>query len=72
MLVIGSLVVFVWRGLNAFYFRSNKIIFLLRLGLWVLLDLKLFPEDLKTSAWASLVRKLFKKIILVDLNQGRP
>ncbi|CRK94388.1 CLUMA_CG007896, isoform C [Clunio marinus] len=37
VLVIGSLVVFVWRGL------------------WVLLDLKLFPEDQKTSAWASLI-----------------
>lgn len=37
VLVIGSLVVFVWRGL------------------WVLLDLKLFPEDQTTSAWASLI-----------------
>ncbi|KAL7044166.1 hypothetical protein ACKWTF_001810 [Chironomus riparius] len=37
VLVIGSLVVFVWRGL------------------WVLLDLKLFPEDPTLSAWASLI-----------------
>ncbi|XP_040165325.1 uncharacterized protein LOC120901439 isoform X1 [Anopheles arabiensis] len=37
VLVIGSLVVFVWRGL------------------WVLLDLKLFPEDHGTSAWASII-----------------
>ncbi|ETN58915.1 fuseless [Anopheles darlingi] len=37
VLVIGSLVVFVWRGL------------------WVLLDLKLFPEDQGTSAWASVL-----------------
>ncbi|XP_070498973.1 uncharacterized protein [Chironomus tepperi] len=37
VLVIGSLVVFVWRGL------------------WVLLDLKLFPEDATVSAWASLI-----------------
>ncbi|XP_055548351.1 uncharacterized protein LOC129731960 isoform X2 [Wyeomyia smithii] len=35
VLVIGSLVVFVWRGL------------------WVLLDLKLFPEDRGLSAWSS-------------------
>lgn len=37
VLVIGSLVVFVWRGL------------------WVLLDLKLFPEDHALSAWASVL-----------------
>lgn len=37
VLVIGSLVVFVWRGL------------------WVLLDMKLFPEDKALSAWASVV-----------------
>ncbi|KXJ78862.1 hypothetical protein RP20_CCG003261 [Aedes albopictus] len=37
MLVIGSLVVFVWRGL------------------WVLLDLQLFPEDHALSAWASVL-----------------
>lgn len=37
VLVIGSLVVFVWRGL------------------WVLLDMKLFPEDPGTSAWASII-----------------
>ncbi|XP_058060503.1 uncharacterized protein LOC131211153 isoform X1 [Anopheles bellator] len=37
VLVIGSLVVFVWRGL------------------WVLLDLKLFPEDHGASAWASVI-----------------
>ncbi|XP_058119882.1 uncharacterized protein LOC131282408 [Anopheles ziemanni] len=37
VLVIGSLVVFVWRGL------------------WVLLDLKLFPHDQGTSAWASVI-----------------
>lgn len=37
VLVIGSLVVFVWRGL------------------WVLLDLRLFPEDKALSAWSSLV-----------------
>ena len=28
------------------------------LGLWVLLDLKLYPEDQKTSAWASLVSSI--------------
>ncbi|XP_050089560.1 uncharacterized protein LOC126573456 isoform X1 [Anopheles aquasalis] len=37
VLVIGTLVVFVWRGL------------------WVLLDLKLYPEDQGTSAWASVL-----------------
>nr|XP_019564762.2 uncharacterized protein LOC109432868 isoform X2 [Aedes albopictus]XP_019564763.2 uncharacterized protein LOC109432868 isoform X2 [Aedes albopictus]XP_019564765.2 uncharacterized protein LOC109432868 isoform X2 [Aedes albopictus]XP_019564766.2 uncharacterized protein LOC109432868 isoform X2 [Aedes albopictus]XP_019564769.2 uncharacterized protein LOC109432868 isoform X2 [Aedes albopictus] len=37
VLVIGSLVVFVWRGL------------------WVLLDLQLFPEDHALSAWASVL-----------------
>ncbi|XP_058446886.1 uncharacterized protein LOC131427576 isoform X2 [Malaya genurostris] len=37
VLVIGSLVVFVWRGL------------------WVLLDLKLFPEDRALSAWSSVL-----------------
>ncbi|XP_038113783.1 uncharacterized protein LOC6041637 [Culex quinquefasciatus] len=37
VLVIGSLVVFVWRGL------------------WVLLDMELFPEDKALSAWASVL-----------------
>lgn len=37
VLVIGSLVVFVWRGL------------------WVLLDMELFPEDRALSAWASVL-----------------
>ncbi|XP_053692027.1 uncharacterized protein LOC128740508 [Sabethes cyaneus] len=37
VLVIGSLVVFVWRGL------------------WVLLDLKLFPDDRGLSAWSSVL-----------------
>ncbi|XP_058819436.1 uncharacterized protein LOC131682175 isoform X1 [Topomyia yanbarensis] len=37
VLVIGSLVVFVWRGL------------------WVLLDLMLFPEDRGLSAWSSVL-----------------
>lgn len=60
VLVIGSLVVFVWRGL------LNKIIsFFTSLtksqlfeGLWVLLDLKLYPDNLVSSAWASLVSKI--------------
>lgn len=38
VLVVGTLVVFVWRGM------------------WVLLDLFLFPEDEVLSAWSSLVR----------------
>lgn len=38
VVVVGSLVVFVWRGV------------------WDLLDIYLFPQDLALSAWASFVR----------------
>lgn len=37
-----------------FYLIFNKF-FIISSGLWVLLDLKLYPEDGKFSAWASLV-----------------
>lgn len=46
VLVIGSLVVFVWRGL------------------WVLLDLQLFPEDHALSAWASVVSSVSRYSII--------
>lgn len=57
VLVIGSLVVFVWRGLWCSPFLISYVSWLIfaYVGLWVLLDLKLFPGDVKTSAWASLV-----------------
>ena len=52
VLVIGSLVVFVWRGL------------------WVLLDLTLFPGDPALSAFGSLVciNSLISYIIYTFLN----
>lgn len=37
---------------------SSHKIFLPFKGLWVLLDLKLYPESLSSSAWASLVSKI--------------
>lgn len=59
VLVIGSLVVFVWRGLYRDRLETStvnyRIFFISITGLWVLLDLKLYPEDPKASAWASSV-----------------
>ena len=49
--------------LEIYFFDMNEHIFnvhillqsFVKIGLWVLLDLKLFPEDPTVSAWASLV-----------------